>query len=271
METLPIRNPFPGAVSRLVEATGSTQGEARRLAEACGADGGGTSPGSAFPHGSLVAANAQSSGRGRFPEREWVSEPGKNLLFTLFLDPTAASALPIRIGSALCDAATLYGRSLGASFAAPPRLKWPNDLMFADRKAAGILCEAGSSGVFAGIGLNCNQLSFPPGLETKATSLALELGREVGRWALLEIFLEALAGALRDADWRRRAESLLWRKGEPAIFLPGSAASSKGREQRAMIGTVEGIDASGSLLFRERGKAKAQAHASGELRAGTYE
>ena len=269
METLPIRNPFPGAVSRLVEATESTQGEARRLAETDGTDGGGTSPGGAFPHGSLVAANAQSSGRGRFPERRWVSEPGKNLLFTLFLDPAAASALPIRIGSALCDAATIYGRSLGASFAAPPKLKWPNDLMFADRKAAGILCESGSSGVFAGIGLNCNQLTFPPGLETKATSLALESGREVDRWALLELFLEALAGVLRDADWRRRAESLLWRMGEPALFLPGNAASSAGTGQRALTGTPVGIDESGSLLFRERGKDKAQAHASGELRAGS--
>ena len=236
METLPIRNPFPGAVSRLVEATESTQGEARRLAETDGTDGGGTSPGGAFPHGSLVAANAQSSGRGRFPERSGV-RAGQEPAVHAFpgsgrreraSDPDRKRALRRR-DDLRAEPRRLLRRSAQAQVAQRPDVR--------GRKAAGILCESGSLGVFAGIGLNCNQLTFPPGLETKATSLALESGREVDRWALLELFLEALAGVLRDADWRRRAESLLWRMGEPALFLPGNAASSAGTGQRALTGT----------------------------------
>jgi BirA family biotin operon repressor/biotin-[acetyl-CoA-carboxylase] ligase len=171
MEPIGIKNPFPGASAFLIERTASTQEEAKRLA----AQG--------YPPGSLVAADAQSAGRGRFPERRWESEAGKNLLFTIYLDASAAGlpGLPLRIGLALCAAVSDYAGLLGARFLSPPRIKWPNDLLIGDRKAAGILCETGPAGVFTGIGLNCNQSSFPRELEARATSLAKELGREVSR------------------------------------------------------------------------------------------
>ena len=244
MEPIPIRNPFPGALCLLVESTASTQAEARVLA------GNRHLPGQAFPPGSLVAAQRQSAGRGRFPERTWESETGKNLLFTIFLEAETASlpGLPIRIGSALCEAV----ESLPLS----PRLKWPNDLMLGDRKAAGILCEAGPSGVFAGIGLNCNQLAFPGELAARATSLAAELGRELDRWALLGRFLEALAASLGDALWREKAEARLWKMGESLVFLEGRGS---------LVARIEGIDTEGSLLLREKGSATVRPHAAGEL------
>ena len=247
METLPIRNPFPGAVSLLVASTDSTQAEARRLA------GGG------FPSGSLVAAEEQTAGRGRFPGRRWESEAGKNLLFTLFLAPEAATlpGLPIRIGVALCEAV----ESLSLS----PRLKWPNDLMLGDRKAAGVLCEAGPSGVFAGIGLNCNQVAFPPGFGDRVTGVARELGREVDRWSLLGLFLEALAASLGDPDWRPRAEARLWKRGETLRFLPGREWPAGGAGSGALVARLEGIDEDGSLLLRPEGDRAARAFAAGEL------
>ncbi len=266
MEVIEIRNPFPGAKCYLVARAASTQDEAKRLAA-----GG-------LPHGSLVAAEVQTAGRGRFPERRWESEAGKNLLFTLFLEPPAAAlpGLPLRIGSALCAAVSDYAEGQGASFPRPPRLKWPNDLMFGDRKAAGVLCEAGPLGVFAGIGLNCNQLAFPPALEAEASSLARELGREVGRWAILESFLRELRAELEGPDsvgeggWRTKAEALLWKKGDDAVFLPGSEVSSAGSSPRrgALEGTIEGLDQAGALLFRVHGEGFARAFVSGELRAG---
>lgn len=270
MESIPLQNPFPGAVSYLLATTDSTQKDARRLAEAASLGGDPPAPGSGFPVGSVVAAEAQTAGRGRIPERKWESEAGKNLLFTVFLGPGSASlpGLPLRIGTALCGAVALYAESAGARFYSSPRLKWPNDLMMGDRKAAGILCESGRSGVFAGIGLNCNQVDFPPRLDAKATSLAAESGREVRRWDLLELFLGALAESLRDAEWRRKAEGMLWRKGERATFLPGSASPGPAAGRRALIGRPVGIDEEGSLLFLEDGAESAVAHASGELGAG---
>ncbi len=261
MEPIEIRNPFPGARCLLLSSTESTQAEARLLAERGQADG-------SFPPGSLVAAEAQTAGRGRYPERRWESEAGKNLLLTVFLAPESAglAGLPLRIGCALCSATEAYSLVLGAAFARPPRLKWPNDLMFGDRKAGGILCEAGEAGVFAGIGLNCNQVAFPPGLEGGATSLAAESGARIDRWALLELFLEALRASLGDSGWLRIAEGALWRKGRPATFLPGSEARDKGGSG-PLSGTIEGLEGDGSLLFKENGDEMARPYASGELRA----
>jgi BirA family transcriptional regulator, biotin operon repressor / biotin---[acetyl-CoA-carboxylase] ligase len=275
MERIDISNPFPGAAAFFVETTASTQEEAKRLAASC------------YPPGSLVAADAQSAGRGRFPERGWDSEPGKNLLVTIYLGPPRR-ATPIRVGLALCEAVSDYASGIGAAFASPPRLKWPNDLMLGDRKAAGILCESsafgGASGgalrAFAGIGLNCNQLAFPPSLGGRATSLALELGREVDRWAILELLLERLAagfgpelgagpaaGPEADAsgEWRPAAIGRLWRQGRLVSFLPALAARTEGTPP--LLGTLEGIDEEGSVLIRIEGEKEARAFPAGELTA----
>ena len=255
MEPIGIKNPFPGASAFLIERTASTQEEAKRLA----AQG--------YPPGSLVAADAQSAGRGRFPERRWESEAGKNLLFTIYLDASAAGlpGLPLRIGLALCAAVSDYAGLLGARFLSPPRIKWPNDLLIGDRKAAGILCETGPAGVFAGIGLNCNQSSFPRELEARATSLAKELGREVSRWALLELFLGLLQRAIADPYWREEVDKRLWRRGEELSFLPGTAGRGKVFEGDAIVGILEGIDESGSILIRQKNEEKVRSYPAGEL------
>jgi BirA family biotin operon repressor/biotin-[acetyl-CoA-carboxylase] ligase len=255
MEQIGIKNPFPGASAFLIERTESTQEEAKRLAER------------GYPPGSLIAADAQRAGRGRFPERRWKSEAGKNLLFTIYLDTsaTALPGLPLRIGLALCAAVSDYAGLLGARFPSPPRIKWPNDLLIGDRKAAGILCEADPAGVFAGIGLNCNQSSFPYELEAKATSLAKELGREVSRWALLELCLEFLQRALADPYWQKEVDKRLWRRGEKLSFLPGTAGRGKGLEGGTIVGILEGIDEFGSILIRREDEERARSYPAGEL------
>jgi BirA family biotin operon repressor/biotin-[acetyl-CoA-carboxylase] ligase len=258
MKRIAISSPFPGAEAFLVDSTPSTQEEAKRLAAA------------GSPPGSLVAAEEQTAGRGRFPERLWESEKGKNLLVTVFLGPPRA-ALPLRVGLALCEAVSAYASSIGATFPEPARLKWPNDLMLGERKAAGILCEANGRGAFAGIGLNCSQAAFPPGLAGKATSLALELGREVDRWAILELLLGRLSARLgEEEDWRRAATERLWRLGEAVSFLPGLAGRS-GEGGAAFAGILVGVDGEGSLLIRSPEEAEPRAFAAGELRAARVE
>jgi len=271
MERMDIANPFAGAASFLVESTGSTQEEAKRLAS------------EGWPPGSLVAAEEQTAGRGRFADRSWTAEVGKNLLVTVCLGAPRA-ALPLRVGLALCEAVEDYASEVGAAFPSPPRIKWPNDLMIGDRKAAGILCESalvpgangGAPAAFAGVGLNCNQLSFPGVPPGKATSLAVELGREVDRWGILEGLLGRLAAGLgpdlaRPADpvppaaWRAAVRGRLWRLGASVSFLPGLASRSEAPE--AVAGTLAGIGIDGSLLLEVDGEAEARAFHAGELTA----
>ena len=223
MEQIPIRNPFPGAKAFLVAATPSTQEEAKALASA------------GYPAGSLVAAEEQSSGRGRFRGRSWESEAGRNLLFTLYLGKVAPPGLPIRIGLALRRAICDYAAPLAPGFGSRLRLKWPNDLMIDDRKAAGILCEAAASGVFAGVGLNCNQDSFPPGLEGRATddltvrSRGVQLSR--GKYGGPDLRLTALGEASsssrsRKSNTRLPDDVALPRRSVSANTVCGSAQPS---------------------------------------------
>lgn len=104
---------------------------------------------------SLVVADHQHSGRGQ-QGRRWMAHRGASLMFSLLLrlerlEP--AALLPIRCGLAIAAALDPFLRDGIVTM-----LKWPNDLLVADGKAGGILCEAQMRGdeglVIAGVGIN---------------------------------------------------------------------------------------------------------------------
>lgn len=135
------------------------------------------------PEGTTVAADHQTEGRGRLG-RTWTDRPGRALLFSLMLRPRVEMArwpeLSLVAGEAV--AAAIGG---GASVSAP------NDVMIGGRKVAGVLPEATTGRVVLGIGVNVNQRAdeLPADVVKPATSLFVELGREVERAALLAAIL----------------------------------------------------------------------------------
>ena len=95
----------------------------------------------------------------------WESEPGQNLIMSLVIEP-ASLVLSLQF---LLSAATALGilDLIQLSEKNNWSIKWPNDIYWNDRKAAGILVESvikGKSWPFAvaGIGMNLNQESFSP-------------------------------------------------------------------------------------------------------------
>lgn len=103
----------------------------------------------------VAATNNQTAGRGRHG-RTWQSPPGSGLClsvaYTFASQPTDLAALTLAIGISAVDA--LRGLKI-----AGVRLKWPNDLIYKNRKLGGILTEAqsqrgGAVMVVTGIGLN---------------------------------------------------------------------------------------------------------------------
>jgi BirA family biotin operon repressor/biotin-[acetyl-CoA-carboxylase] ligase len=250
MKPLAIANPFPGASSFHVGTTSSTMDEARRLARA------------GFRPGSVIVADEQSAGRGRFADRAWRAPPGEGLLATLVLGPEAAliPALPLRIGLALCRTIDGLAGRPGKPAAA---LKWPNDVLLGGRKVAGILCEASPEGTFIGFGINVGMESFPTELADKATSLALALGRktaELDRFHILELALGQIGLVLEDARWREEAEAVLWMKGKRVRFLSGLPES-----RNVVEGVLEGLDPTGALLIDPGKPSGPAAFAAGEL------
>lgn len=145
--------------------------------------------------GLAILADEQTAGRGRLGRR-WISPPGVNLYCSVVLRPD----IPAR----LAPQVTLLG-GVAAAVAAlaeglVPTLKWPNDLLLGDRKAAGVLAElelgpgGGVGFVILGLGLNLNlqPSDLPPELAAGATSFATALGRPVDRAAVARRLLEAL-------------------------------------------------------------------------------
>jgi len=115
--------------------------------------------------GTVIMAEAQYAGRGQ-QQNKWLSEPGKNLTFSLLLKP---SFLPVNQQFDLTRAISLgVIDALKPHFGEHVKIKWPNDIYINDRKLGGMLIEnllQGSSikHSVVGIGLNVNQVNFPEG------------------------------------------------------------------------------------------------------------
>ena len=109
------------------------------------------------PHGTGLAARAQTAGRGRRGHK-WDSTAG-NLLLSIVLrprvDPAKYSGLAAVSGLAVLEALERQG------LANEINLKWPNDIVARGRKLGGILVEAardneGKPFAVCGIGVNVN-------------------------------------------------------------------------------------------------------------------
>jgi len=116
-----------------------------------------------FPEGTVIMAEGQYAGRGQQQNR-WHSEDGKNLTFSVLLNP---SFLPLSQQFDLTRTVSLgIINALSPLLGDELRIKWPNDIYYADGKLGGILIENIVQGgkiknSVIGIGLNINQEKFP--------------------------------------------------------------------------------------------------------------
>jgi len=151
------------------------------------------------PEGLVVAADHQTAGRGR-QGRVWDDRPGSSLLFSALFRPVGEPVEHLygqAMALAVSDACfSLYEVRAG--------LKWPNDVLIEDRKLAGILSEAVSSGgrvsaIVVGCGVNLNWGDSPPsGFGRSAVSLDEPAGRVVDQDAFLDSLLDALEQRLEN-------------------------------------------------------------------------
>ena len=140
------------------------------------------------PEGALVLAERQTRGRGR-RDRAWTSPARLGIYTSLLLRPNIpASRAPLFT----LMAAVATARGLGEACGLDARIKWPNDVMVAHRKIAGILGEVRGSdplihGMVIGIGVNINHHAndFPPELSRCATSVRMETGSPRDRPTIL--------------------------------------------------------------------------------------
>lgn len=151
--------------------------------------------------GFVAFAERQTKGRGQFG-RQWSSAAGLGLWFSVLLRPRWSPAALPQITPLV---AVSIANALSAASGLNIRIKQPNDLLSGGRKLAGILSEARTGRdvfVVVGIGINVNhgRSDFPLELQTSATSLSLETGRQWPRERLAADILRALAGGYDPAS-----------------------------------------------------------------------
>jgi BirA family biotin operon repressor/biotin-[acetyl-CoA-carboxylase] ligase len=210
-------------------------------------------------NGLIIAARDQTAGRGR-QDRQWLSEAGRNLCFSLFIETDAQlSAVP-----SVTMAAALAVNDLLRSMNIRSAPKWPNDVMVEQRKICGILSErveredesacSPPRGMIVGIGLNVNMSSEDAqAIDRPATSILMESGRAEDINGILERLCDPLAfwldqwknggfAALRD-PWTEKAGPI----GRPLTVHDGASRKSGrlagfGEHGELLLETGEGIE-----------------------------
>ena len=204
------------------------------------------------PHGLILLSHEQTNGRGR-RGNTWSAAPSESLTFSILVHPQEPKALWPRLalatGLALAEALE--------SFGCQPGIKWPNDLWLEDRKAAGILVEAGENFAIVGIGLNVHTTEFPGDLADSATSLALTLGEAPSRPEVLAAIIQRFAVRHRGigADFSKLIEGINQRcvlSGKRVILQTSNGPK---------CGIVQRLGSGGELLLDTSSGTEALIHA----------
>ncbi|MCC7341593.1 MAG: biotin--[acetyl-CoA-carboxylase] ligase [Bryobacterales bacterium] len=232
IDILQLKALLPGRAIHWLQETESTMNEASLLAR------------QQAPHGAIAGAERQTQGQGRMG-RNWHSPDGEGLYVTFVLRPEVPShdapILTICLGLAVAE-------SLARVADLRTDLRWPNDVLVHERKLAGILVKYEDGAFLAGIGINMEQRSFPDGLATPATSLAIEGRPGTSREALL-----AQIATLIDSQLRMLAAG-----GKDRIIEMFTLVSSYARGKQVEVefpssmerGITDGLNEDGYLWLR---------------------
>ena len=206
-------------------------------------------------HGTVVIAESQSGGYGRHG-RAWFSPPGMNIYCSVIVRGMGEnlslsqwlSWVPLVSALAVTEAAQ-------QTAAVSLSLKWPNDLLFDERKVGGILCESSFATtndpvVVIGIGLNVNDppVSFPEELRPIAASLIEASRRPIDRNRLIAQLLQELEECL---DELRASGPVRLRQAYMARCVTlGRQVRVLFTNEQPIVGIAEALSADGALQVR---------------------
>lgn len=219
--------------------TDSTNSQAKRLAVEGASEG------------TVVVAESQTGGRGR-RGRSWFSPAGQNIYASIILRPPMAPAQTPQI---TLMAAVAVARALQEATGLNAKIKWPNDILIADKKIAGILTEITTEMdavdyVVVGLGVNVNTTAadMPPDIRSIATSVRIESGSRSSRTDLLCSLLQYFEWSY-DTLQRNGFKPIMaqWREMSDIIGQPVYVDVLDVRHS----GIVEAVDDDGVLILKD--------------------
>lgn len=193
-----------------------------------------------------AVTNKQHKGRGQ-QEAKWITEPFKNLTFSVFIEFDKLKIIQkkyLNFAISIAIYEVLIEKNLPKVF-----IKWPNDILSANKKICGILIENTFIGEriknsVIGIGLNVNQEKFPNFLKN-ATSIKLQTSKNYDLDDLLYIVLDKIKekiNLLENYQFEYLEEqylNVLYKKNIPTMF--------KDTRDVIFIGMISGISDDGKL------------------------
>lgn len=240
MSSIPINNTIGKSFIELLSVD-STNNYAMRQVQQGAAKG-----------GEAYFAYEQTAGKGQF-NKTWLTAKGENIILSVVID---TSALSLEKMFYLNMATALSAQQLFNNYTTEKaKIKWPNDIYWNDRKAAGILIEniiRGKSWQFAiiGLGMNINQNVFDAGL-SNPVSLKQVTGKTFDVVALAKTFCEILdenLGCLMlydgDSVIERNYNSELYRLNQESFFKTN---------EKIFQGIVRRVDGVGQLIIEVDG------------------
>ncbi|MDD3005083.1 biotin--[acetyl-CoA-carboxylase] ligase [Flavobacterium sp.] len=193
----------------------------------------------------VVSAENQLNGKGQMGSN-WFVEPGKNLTFSIYYANSldyVESIYDLNIAVAISIIEVLKWENIPEL-----KIKWPNDIMSANKKIGGILIE----NVFKnnheiqsiiGIGLNVNQRNYDN--LPQASSLCLSSGRFFDCDALLQKIVSQIAVNLQFINENKA--HLLWDKYHQLLYKMNVPSAFENREGDKFMGIIKKVLPNGKL------------------------
>lgn len=200
--------------------------------------------------GTVVLTDDQPGGRGR-QGRRWQALPGQQALLSIIVYPTFPAHFLV-----MC-AALAVREAIALTTRLDPAIKWPNDVLVADKKICGILIETTTRTddrlcAVVGIGLNVyGSFKEVPELVQRATTIAEQGSEQVNREAVIVTLLERfeegydmLQHGGADGAWR------IWKHWRDHLSTLGRWVRIQ-QGERLIEGMATGVDGDGALLVRQ--------------------
>lgn len=195
----------------------------------------------------VVHANNQLSGRGQMGNG-WLSRQGQSLTFSVFkafekLQIEQQFMISMTVSLAIIEAL----KSLGIPKMA---IKWPNDILSANKKIGGVLIENVLEDSFVkysiiGIGLNVNETDFPN--LPQASSLKLETGKNFQLEEVLDRLVKSVFNNLNNLSAKDFSE-MKWLY-ENNLFRKEIVSVFETPEGSRFNGIIKGVSDIGELLL----------------------
>ena len=197
--------------------------------------------------GDICVTEYQSAGRGRL-DRTFIAPEKSALLFSIFLEPKRGSNHWGLLS--LIASISVHGAISKVGEISNVTIKWPNDILIAEKKCAGLLSEVVATdkglGVIIGIGINVDMNSEQLPVPT-ATSLGVESPLVVDRNLLLSEIINRFEAYYR--KWESAADREILSDYLPLSSTIGRDIEVTMADGQVVAANAQGLTTSGQLVL----------------------